>query len=84
MALFILIYLVSFTIHLIICYKKLKHVRNKVKVGDLLDEIELYMWFPLVNTIMILLIIIGVAVMKLWKLFKLDILWENFRNIKLK
>ena len=84
MILFILIYLVSFTLHLIICYKGLKHVRNKVKVGDLLDEIELYMWFPLINTIMILLIIIGVAVMKLWKLFKLDILWEKFRNIKLK
>lgn len=61
-ALFILIYLVSLVIHLVMCYKEYKCAIYKV--GDLLDLIEFHMWFPILNT--------------------LDILWEKFRNIKLR
>ena len=53
-------------------------------VRDLLDEIEFYMWFPILNTLMLLLVTIVVTIMKLWELSKLDILWEKFRNIKLR
>lgn len=51
---------------------------------DLLDEIEFYMWFPILNTLMLLLAAIVVTLMKLCELSKLDILWEKFENIKLK
>lgn len=81
-ALFILIYLVSLVIHLVMCYKENK--RHIFFVRDLLDEIKIYMWFPILNTLMILVVIIGATIMKLCELFKLDILWEKFRNIKIK
>lgn len=81
-AIFILIYLVSLVIHLVICYKENK--RHIYYVGDLLDEIDFYMWFPILNTLLILVVIIGIAIMKLWEVSKLKVLWEKFRNIKLK
>lgn len=81
-ALFILIYLVSLVIHLVLCYKENK--RHLFYVRDLLDEIEFYMWFPILNTLMLLLATIVVTIIKLWKLTKVDILWEKFRNIKLR
>ena len=81
-ALFILIYLVSLVIHVIMCYREYKYAIYKV--GDLIDLIEFHMWFPILNTLLILAVIIGVAIMKLCELSKLDILWEKFRNIKLK
>lgn len=79
---FILIYLASFALHLVVCYKEYKFSIHKV--GDLIDLIEFHMWFPLLNTLLILVLIIGVAVMKLWDLSKLNILWEKFRNIKIR
>ena len=81
-ALFILIYLVSLAIHLAVCYKANKFAIHKV--GDLIDLIEFHMWFPLLNTLLILVVIIGIAIMKLWEVSKLNVLWEKFRNIKLK
>ena len=51
---------------------------------DLLDEIEFYMWCPILNTAYIIVVIICIAIGKLWKVSKLNILWEKFRNIKLK
>lgn len=81
-ALIILIYLVSLVIHLVLCYKENK--RHIFYMRDLLDEIEFYMWFPILNTLMLLLVIIAVTIIKLLELSKLDILWEKFRNIKLK
>lgn len=75
-ALFILIYLVSLVIHLVMCYKEYKYAIYKV--GDLLDLTEFHMWFPILNTLHILAVIIGVTVSKL------GIFWEKFRNIKLK
>ena len=81
-ALFILIYLVSLMIHLIFCYKDNK--QYIFHVIDFLDEIEFYMWCPIVNTILIIAVIIGTAIAKLYKVLKLDVLWEKFKNIKLK
>lgn len=79
---FILIYLVSFAINLIICYQDNKYFIYKV--GDLIDNIEFYMWCPILNTMSLIIIVVIIVMLKLWKLFKLDILWEKFRNIKLK
>lgn len=79
---FILVYLVSFAILLIMCYKENKH--SIYKVGDLIDEIEFYMWCPILNTSFIIILVVCKVVMKIWTLSKLDILWEKFRNIKLK
>jgi hypothetical protein len=81
-AVFILVYLVSFAINLIICYQDNK--RHIFNVGHLLDEIEPYMWTPIINTLVLLIIVVGIVIVKLWELSKLGILWEKFRNIKLK
>lgn len=79
---FILIYLMSLVIHLVLCYKENKYAIYKV--GDLIDLIEFHMWFPLLNTLMLIIVVIGIFIMTLWGLLKLDILWEKFRSIKLK
>jgi hypothetical protein len=81
---FILVYLVSFAILLIDYY-----IDNKSQifyVKDLIDSIKpmVYIWFPIFNTITLIGFVILLVVYKLWKLFRLDILWENFRNIKLR
>jgi hypothetical protein len=81
-ALFILIYLVSLVLHLVVCYKENKFAIHKV--GDLIDLIEFHMWFPLLNTLLILVVIIGIAIMTLWEVSKLNILWKKFRSIKLR
>ena len=81
-ALFIIIYLVSLVIHLVVCYKENK--RHIFYVRDLWDEIEFYMWFPILNTLMLIAIVILFVIITIWKVSKLDILWEKFRNIKLK
>ena len=81
-AVFILIYLISFAIHLLIEYREGKRVIHNV--GDLIDNIHFYMWFPLLNTLMLIVVVVGIFIMKIWKLLKLDILWEKFRNIKLR
>ena len=79
---FILIYLMSFAIHLLMEYKENeRHIRN---IGDLIDNIRFYMWFPLLNTLLLIIVVIGIFIMKLWELLKLDILWEKFRNIKIR
>lgn len=79
---FILIYLVSLVIHLVIYYKENK--RHIFYVKDLLDEIKFYMWSPILNTILIIVVVIGIVIAKLLEVSKLDILWEKFRNIRLK
>lgn len=79
---FIIIYLASFAITLIMCYKENKYAIYKV--GDLIDNIEFYMWCPILNTSFIIILVVCKAILKLWTLSKLDILWEKFRNIKLK
>lgn len=81
-ALFILIYLVSLVIHLIICYKENK--QHMFYVRDLLDEIEFYMWCPVLNTFILIACALCIGIMAIWKVSKLNILWEKFRNIRLK
>lgn len=79
---FILIYLVSLVIHIIMCYKENRwHISY---VGDLLDKIDFYMWFPILNTLMLIVVVVGIFIIKLGELLKLDILWDKFRNIKLR
>lgn len=80
--LFILIYLISFGIHLLLEYKENKRFIHDI--GDLIDSIHFCMWFPLLNTLLLIVIVVGVSIMKLWKLLKLNVLWKRFRNIKLK
>lgn len=80
--LFILIYLVSLLIHIILSYKE--HKWHISCVGDLIDEIEFCMWFPVLNTLMLIVVMVGIFIMKLWELLKLNTLWEKFRNIKLR
>lgn len=72
---FILIYLISFAIHLLMEYKESKRFIHNV--GDLIDNIQVYMWFPLLNTLMLIVVVVGIFIMKLWKLLKLDILWKK-------
>lgn len=79
---FILIYLISFAIHLVLEYRENKRFIHDV--GDLIDNIKSYMWLPLVNTLMLIVVAVGIFLMTLWKLLKLDILWQKFRNIKLR
>ena len=79
---FLLIYFVSLVIHLIYCYHENKRVIYKV--GDLIDSMEFYMWFPLLNTFIILEVSIMVIIMTILQLTKLDVLWDKFRNIKFK
>jgi hypothetical protein len=52
-------------------------------IGDLIDNIHFYMWFPGLNTFLLIVVVIGVFIMKIWELSKLNILWEKIRNIKL-
>lgn len=79
---FILIYLISFAVNLSIEYRENK--RSIHKIGDLIDNIHFYTWFPLLNTLLLIVLVIGVFIMKIWKLSKLDVLWEKFKNIELR
>ena len=53
-------------------------------IGDLIDEIQLFMLFPYVNTITLILLGIAFMIDKIKYLLKLSVLWQKFRNIKLK
>ena len=78
----ILIWLISTIIWIILTY-----IEEKCwlyNVGDLIDEIEYYMWFPIINTVILIGFILLWFPYKILVLLKLDILWEKFRNIKLK
>lgn len=76
---FIFIYLVSFGIHLIVCYRDYR----PNNIGELIDKIEFFMWFPIVNTTLIIVVIVCICAVEIYELLKLNILWERFRNIKL-
>jgi hypothetical protein len=80
--LFILIYLVSLAIHLIMCYREDRRII--FTVGDFIDEIDFYMWCPILNTFMLIAYALCACIVAIWELTKLSILWEKFRNIRLK
>jgi hypothetical protein len=79
---FILIYLVSLLIYLIVCYRENKYAI--FTVGDLIDNTEFFVWIPLINTVTLILFGILIMITKITNLLKLSVLWEKFRNIKLK
>lgn len=81
---FLLVYLVSFTILLINHYRENKpHI---VDVEDLINSIkhEEYIWFPFLNTLCLIGIVIIAIAWGLWLLFRLNILWEKVKRIKLR
>lgn len=78
----VLIYLVSFAINILLIYFEGK--RYIYKVGDIIDKIEFYMWCPLINTFFLIVFALYYIVYTIFKLLKIDVLWEKFRNIKLK
>lgn len=77
----ILIWLVSTIIWIIWIYNEEK--RWLYNVGDLIDRTEFFMWFPIVNTVLLIVFILILSFCKILALLKLDVLWEKFRNIKL-
>ena len=79
---FILIYLISVAVMLIICYYEEKHYIHDI--GDLLDETDGFMWCPFINTVIIIAFCLCLVVVKLWELSRLNLLWEKFRKIRLR
>lgn len=79
---FILIWVCSLAIHIAMVYHEDKHVI--FNVGNLIDKMEFYMWFPLINTLTLIGISVAFIAVGTATLLKLDVLWEKFRNIKLK
>lgn len=79
---FILIYLISVAVCLITCYYDNKNYIHDI--GDLLDETEGFMWIPVINTALVIVFCLCLGAVTLWELSKLNILWEKFRNIKLR
>ena len=79
---FTLIYIISFTLHIVRIWYEGK--RWIFKVGDIIDEIEFYMWCPVLNTITLILLMISFMLGYLITILKLEELWEKFRDIKIK
>jgi hypothetical membrane protein len=79
---FILVYLISVAIFLITCYYDNKNYIHDI--GDLLDETEGFMYCPFLNTGLVVVFCLCLGVATLWKLSKVNTLWEKFRNIKIK
>lgn len=78
----VLIYLVSFAIHILLIY-----LENKLwiyKLGDIIDEIRLFMWVPFVNTIALITFGVAFIIEEIIYRLKLSVLWEKFKNIKIK
>lgn len=78
----ILIWLISTIIWITWVY--IEEKRWLYDVGDLIDKIEFYMWFPIINTVTMAGFMTILFFYKILTLLKLDVLWEKFRNIKLK
>ena len=78
----ILIWLISTILWIIWIYNEEKRWLHDI--GDLIDNTEFFMWFPMVNTVLLIVFILILSFCKILRLLKLDILWEKFRNIKLK
>lgn len=75
---FISIYLISVAIHIRILWKE--NGKHFFKVGDVIDNIDFYMVFPILNTLFLIILGVFIIIIKL----KLNIIWEKFINIKLK
>lgn len=77
----ILIWLISTILWIIGIY--IKEKRWLYNVGNLIDNTEFFMWFPIINTVTLIILILILSFCKILELLKLDVLWEKFRNIKL-
>lgn len=79
---FVLIWICSCIIYIVWTYYENKH--TIFKIGDLIDKIECFMWYPIVNTLFLIIISIAIILHAIAYLLKLPELWEKFKNIKLK
>lgn len=79
---FILIYLISVAIFLITCYYDNKNYIHDI--GDLLDTTESFMWCPVLNTGVIVVFCLCLGIATLWAFLRLNVLWEKFRNIRIR
>lgn len=77
----ILIWLISTILWILWVYNEEK--RWLCDIGDLIDKTEFFMWFPMVNTVLLIVFILILSFCKILTLLKLNVLWEKFRNIKL-
>lgn len=76
------IYILSFIAHIVILW--IEERNHFYKIRDVFDSIEIYMWFPILNTLFLILLAIVCVVHFLYKLLRLDVAWDWFMNIKLK
>ena len=76
------IYLLSFALHIVLLYFENK--RYIYRVGDIIDEVEFYMWFPVLNTICLLTFSVVFVAIGISDLLRIGKAWNWFRNIKLK
>ena len=72
------IYILSFIAHIIILWKE--ESKSFYKIGDVVDSIDFYMWFPIFNTFVLILFVI----LFLFDFLRLDVAWNWLMNIKLK
>ena len=78
----ILIWLISTIAWIIWVYIEERH--QLYDIGDLIDKTEFIMWFPIVNTVILIGFILILFFYKILVLLRLDVLWKKIRNIKLK
>lgn len=79
---FVIVYLLSLASHILWVYFENK--RHLYTVGDIIDDLEFYMWFPVLNTISLFSFVVALAVITLIDLLRIDKAWDWFRNIKIK
>ena len=76
------VYLLSLAIHLVWLYFENK--RHIYTVGDIIDDVEFYMWFPVLNTIFLLALVGLYVLIGITVFLRIDKAWNWFRNIKIK
>ncbi len=79
---FVTIYLLSLILHIVWLYFENK--RHLYTVGDIIDDVEFYMWFPVLNTICLLTFSVLYVLIGISTLLSIDKAWTWFRNIKIK
>lgn len=79
---FALIYTISFVLHIVLIY--LENKKYFYRIGDIIDEIQFYMWCPVLNTISLFLLAIAFGFGYIFELLNIGELWEKFRDIKIK
>ena len=76
------IYILSFIAHIIFLW--IEKGKNFYRISDVIDSIEFYMWFPILNTLLLILVVIAIIVHGLYKFLRIDVALDWFMNIKLK